>query len=167
MTAYHTFPLFTQAALHGGYSSGTAINLSTDTVKCLLISSATAYTWASGTPQSTATVTNFLAGDGTHGALTEQSGGSYARVTLTSPSLTTSTANPAITTYTATIPAWTGVTFTVYYAMFYDYTAGGGGGSDTLGIPIAYWDFGGAQTVTSATFTLTASGSGIATWTGN
>jgi hypothetical protein len=155
--AAHVFPVVTQQM---GANTGTQINLSTDTLKVLLVASGT-FNWVSATEAYT-TVSAFLtnAGSGGGGALTEVSGGGYSRQTLTS---VTYTESGLVSTLTCANPSWSSASFTAVYAMFYDYTAGGN--SDTNGIPLCYWDFGGSQTVTSATFTLTISGSGLITWT--
>ena len=50
----------------------------------------------------------------------------------------------------------------------------GSGNSDTTGVPVCWWDFGGSQATSSATFTLqlaTSAGASVATalveWTDN
>jgi hypothetical protein len=159
--AAHIFPNFTQQ-MGLGSSSSTPINLSTDTLKVGLVASGT-FNWVAST-QAYTTVAQFLtnAGSGGGGALTEvsTSGTGYTRQALTS---VTYTETGLVSTLTCANPSWTNATFSSVYAFFYDYTAGGS--SDTNGIVLCYWDFGGTQTVTSATFTLTISGSGLATWT--
>lgn len=130
--------------------------LATDTLRVGLISAGT-YTW-NATSQGHTTVTNFLAGSGS-GALTEVSGGGYARVTLTGQTFTDT---GLVSTLTCTNPSWSGVTFSALYAFFFDNTIGG---TDSTNQLLCYWDFGGTQTVASATFTLTISGSGLITWT--
>jgi hypothetical protein len=159
-------------------SSHNAANLASDTYKVMLVASTSnAFTWNS-TGQSVATVTNFLAGSGA-GSLTEvsTSGTGYTRQSLTGLSVvqtaSVSTSTPAYTTLkcTGTI-AWSSSTISATYAMFYDYTLGGN--SDTNGVPVCYWDFGGTQATSSATFTLalaTSAGASIPTalveWTDN
>lgn len=69
----------------------------------------------------------------------------------------TATTASGVTTLTATSPAWSTATFTANQAIFYDSSA-----SNKL---IAFWDFGGAVSVTAGTFTLTISGTGIVTAT--
>lgn len=134
------------------------VNFTTDTLQVLLIASGT-YNWNS-TSQAHTTVTNFLAGSGS-GALTEvsTSGTNYTRQTLTS---VTYTDNVLVTTLTCANPSWANGTFSTVYACFFDNTVGG---TDSTNQLLCYWDFGGAQSVTAATFTLTVSGSGLATWT--
>lgn len=166
----HVFPKF--------ISGVNAANLATDTVKVLLISSTSnAVTWNS-TLQGVSTVTGFLAGSGA-GSLTEvsTSGTGYSRLSLSGLGVTqtasASTSTPAYTTWTSSgTIAWSSSTISATYAMFYDYTLGGS--SDTLGVPILYWDFSGTQSTSSATFTLalgTSAGASIANslveWTDN
>lgn len=150
-----------------------AANLATDTYKVLLVASTSpAYTW-NATSQAHATVTEFLAGSGA-GALTEvsTSGTGYSRLSLTGLSVVQTTGTTAYTTLkcTGTI-AWSSSTISATYALFYDYTLGGS--SDTLGVPVCYWDFQGTQATSSATFTLALATStgGVATalveWTDN
>lgn len=148
--------------------------LATDTYKVLLVASTSpALTW-NATMQAMGTVTSFLAGSGA-GSLTEvsTSGTGYTRATLTSMSVVQTTGGTAYTTLkcTGTI-AWTSSTISSTYCCFYDYTVGGN--SDTLGVPVCYWDFGATQATSSATFTLalgTSAGASIPTalveWTDN
>jgi hypothetical protein len=70
----------------------------------------------------------------------------------------TVTVSGNVTTWTTANPSWSASTFTANQAIFYDSTAG------TVQL-ICFWDFGGAITVTSSTFTLTVSGSGLLTAT--
>lgn len=154
---FHAFPNFTQQAL--GDSGPVHLGASQDVLKVLLVASGT-FTWTP-TAEAVTTVTQFLAGSGS-GALTECTGGNYSRVTLTAANISLSTSG-TVTTLNAASPSFVNVTLNTVYAMFYDYTAGGN--SDTNGIPICYWDFGGSQAITGATFTLTISASGLVTWT--
>jgi hypothetical protein len=147
----HYFPEFE------GQLATKAINLTSDTLTMGLIASGT-FTWGA-TPEGYTYVSSFLAGDGTHGALTEVSGGSYARLNLSSVTYTTS---GETNTLTATNPAWSTVTFSAVYAFLYDASVGSGDSSHPV---IAYWDFGGTQTVTSATFTLQLGANGLVQWT--
>jgi hypothetical protein len=136
-----------------------AINLSSDTLTIGLIASGT-FTWGA-TPEGYTFVSSFLAGDGTHGALTEvsTSGTGYSRQALTSVSFS---ASGEVVTLTSANPSWTSATFSTVYAFLYDSSVGSGDSSHPI---IAYWDFGGAEPVSAATFTLTVSGSGLVTWT--
>lgn len=157
--AAHIFPGFTQAM---GVNSG-PVNLSSDTLKVGLVAGGSTFNWVSAT-QAYTTVSQFLtnSGSGGGGALTEvsTSGTGYIRQALTS---VTYTESGLVSTLTCSNPSWSAATFTAVYAFFYDFTAGGS--SDTNGLMLCYWDFGGNQTVAGATFTLTISGSGLATWT--
>lgn len=155
--AAHIFPNISQQM---GANTGTQINLASDTLKVGLVGSGT-FNWVS-TTQAYTTVAQFLtnAGAGGGGSLTEVVGGGYSRQALTS---VTYTETGLVSTLTCANPSWASASFTANYAFFYDFTAGGN--SDTNGLILCYWDFGGNQTVTSATFTLTISGSGLATWT--
>lgn len=155
--AAHVFPNITQQM---GANTGTQINLATDTLKVGLVATGT-FNWVAATEAYT-TVSQFLtnAGAGGGGALTEVSGGGYARLALSG---VTYTETGLVSTLTCSNPTWTSVTFSSLYAFFYDFTAGGS--SDTNGLMLCYWDFGGTQTVAGASFTLTINASGLITWT--
>jgi hypothetical protein len=150
--AQHAFPEFeTQLAAKD-------INLTSDTLNVGLIASTSpAFTWGA-TPEGYTFVSSFLGGDGTHGALTEVSGGGYSRQALTSVTFTSSGEN---VTLSSANPSWTSATFSTTYAFLYDATVGAGDSSHPI---IAYYDFGGTQAVASATFTLTVSGTGWVQW---
>lgn len=124
-----------------------------------LIASGT-YTWGA-TPEGQQYVSSFLAGDGTHGALTEvsTSGTGYTRQAATS---VTYTASGEIVTLTSANFSWSSATFSTVYGFLYDATVGSGDSSHPI---IAYWDFGGSQSASSTTFTLTVNASGLVTWT--
>jgi hypothetical protein len=126
-----------------------AVNLSTDSLKVMLL---TAYTFSN----THATITNVKA------AGTETTGTGYTAggVALSSVTLATS---GAVTTLDAADPSWTTATFSAAYAVFYD----AAGGTDATNFPICYWNLGGTQSVTAGTFTLTLSASGIYTITGS
>ena len=132
-------------------------NLSTDTLTMGLIASGT-FTWGA-TPEAYQYVSQVLAGDGTHGALTEVVGGGYSRQNLSSVSYS---ASGEVVTLTSASPAWATATFSCVYAFLYDASVGG---SDSAHPIIQYWDFGGAQSVTSTTFTLAVGASGLTSWT--
>lgn len=152
----HAFPSLTQ-------SMGTklfSLN-NVDTLKVGLASGT--FNWP-GTGNSTAgytTVAQFLAnaGSGGGGALTEEAGAGYSRQSLTSVTFTTT---GLVNTLTCANPSWTGATFSDKYAFFYDAAVDT---NDTTRLLMCYWDFGGTQSTTAATFTLTISGSGLVTWT--
>lgn len=149
----HVFPTLDLAM---GKPSSNHPFFTTDTLQVLLVASGT-YTWNS-TSQAHVHVTDFLAGSGS-GALTEVTGGGYSRQTLTSVTYVDSA---LVTTLSCANPSWSSATFSAVYAAFFDNSIGGTDATNQL---LCYWDFGGAQSVTSATFTLTISGSGLITWT--
>jgi hypothetical protein len=158
--AAHVFPSFNLALLE---KSANYTNFASSThLAVLLIGSASTYTATNAGFGTCATVTNFLAGDGTNGALTEVSGGSYARITnIGTVTVADSGTSPsALTTLTCANPVWSTVTFSAKYALFYDHTSG----ADATDQVLCYWDFGGSQSVSGANFTLTISGSGLITW---
>lgn len=148
----HFFPEFQQKL---GANTG---NLTSDTLTVGLIASGT-FTWGA-TPEGYTYVSSFLGGDGTHGSLTEVSGGGYSRYNLVSPTYTTSGEVNTLTC--STNPNWTSATFSTVYGFLYDSTVGSGDSSHPI---ICYWDFGGTQSVSGATFTLTINASGLVTWT--
>lgn len=145
-----------------------AVNLTSDTLQVGLIASGT-YSFAGGTNGTKPFhVSDFLAGDGTNGALTEvsTSGTAYSRQTLTSVAVTPSTDSFTTgTTYTLSCanPAWATSTISAKYAFFYDNTFGSG--TDSTNLIMCYWDFGGTSSSSSGSFTLTISGSGLLQWT--
>jgi len=126
-----------------------------------LIASGT-FTWGA-TPEGYTYVSQFLAGDGTHGALTEVSlsGTNYSRQNLSSVSYS---ASGEVVTLTAANPSWSSATFTAVYGWLYDSTVGSGDSSHPI---ICYWDFGGAQSPAGITWSLFIGTSGLVTWTGS
>lgn len=150
----HVFPKFQQML------GAKAINLTSDTLKVGLIASGT-FTWGA-TPQGYSYVSQFLAGDGAHGALTEvsPSGTGYARYSLISPAYTTSGEVGTLTC--PTNPSWASATFSTVYGFLYDSTVG----SADSGHPIiCYWDWGSVKSPSAEPFTITISASGLLTWT--
>lgn len=145
-----------------------AVSLTSDTLQVGLIASGT-YNFSGGASGTAPIhVTTFLAGDGTNGALTEvsTSGTGYSRQTLTSVAVTPSTdVYTTGTTYSLTCanPSWAASTISAKYAFFYDNTFGGG--TDANNLVMCYWDFGGTNSSSSGSFTLTISGSGLLQWT--
>ena len=78
---------------------------------------------------------------------------------VSSPTWTAGGTNNTVATWTsASNPSWSSATFTANQAVFYESSAA------TYQL-ICFWDFGGAVPVTSGTFTLTISGSGLLTAT--
>jgi len=162
----HVFPSFSLAVAEK------KVNLNaTDTVQVALIASTggtgNSITWNS-TSEGFTTFSSFLAGSGA-GTVVEVSGGGYSRGALTTAH--TSVADSGVYTSFASTDssiAWSSVTFTALYAVFIDNSVGG---SDSTNQLICYWDFGGAQSVSAGTFTLTfGTGSGsvsncIVQWT--
>ena len=146
----HAFPVFETLL------AAKDINLTSDTLNIGLIASGT-FTWGS-TPEGYTYLSSFLAGDGTHGALAEVSGGGYSRQALTSVTFTQSGENA---TLSAANPSWSSATFNTVYAFLYDATVGSGDSSHPI---LAYWDFGGSQSVSGSTFTLTVGANGLVQW---
>jgi hypothetical protein len=158
----HVWPNVDQASL------SKTLNLNNgDNLFVLLISSVSTFTWVASSEAYT-TNSQFLtnAGSGAGGALTEvsTSGTGYTRQQLTGVALTTS---GLVTTLTCNNPTWPSSTISAKYAMFFDAGTGGNGTSanDGTNVPLAYWDFGGTNSSSSGSFTLTISGSGLITWT--
>lgn len=133
------------------------INMSTDTFNIGLIASGTL---SSRTNSETYEFVQDLLTNSPGSTLTEVSttGTGYTRQALTSTAWTVS---GLTTTFTAANPSWSSATFTAVYAFIYDVTAGS---SDTTYPLLAIFDFGGAQSVSGSTFTLTVNGSGLVTW---
>lgn len=135
------------------------VSMTGDTFNVGLIGTGTALA-ARATSENYEFVSQLLANNGS--ALTEvsTSGTGYARQSLTGVSFTQA---GLVLTFTATSPSWSGATFTTAYGWIHDETASSG--TDATRPLLALWDFGGAQSVSGATFTLTVSGSGLVTWT--
>ena len=92
---------------------------------------------------------------------TEITGTGYSAggATISAPTVTAGGSNNTIATWTSgSNPQWTSSTFTANQAVFYESSA------STYQL-ICWWDFGGSVSVTSSTFTLTISGSGLLTAT--
>ena len=134
------------------------VNLSSDTLNVGLIASGTIA--ARGTSEGYEFVSDLLANGGS--ALTEvsTSGTGYTRQSLTSVSYTVSA---LVVTLTAANPSWSAATFSTVYGWIHDETASSA--TDATRPLIALWDFGGTQSVSGATFTLTVNASGLVTWT--
>lgn len=124
-----------------------AINLSTDSLKVMLLS---AYTYSSAH----ATMADVKA------AGTEATGTAYTAGGQAVASVTLATSGN-VTTLDAADPSWAASTISAAHAVFYD----AAGGTDATNFPIAHWDFGGTQSSTAAAFTLTLSASGLYTIT--
>lgn len=158
----HVFPSFVWQL------GAKAVSLTGDSLYAGLIASGT-YSFGGGANGTKPLhVADFLAGDGTNGALTEvsTSGTGYSRQLLTSVAVAPSSdAYTTGLTYTLTCanPSWAASTISAKYAFFYDNTFGGG--TDANNLIICYWDFGGTNSSSSGNFTLIISGSGLVQWT--
>lgn len=123
------------------------LNLSSDSLKVMLLS---AYTFAN----THATMADVLA------AGTEVTGTGYTAGGQALSSVTFATSG-TVTTLDSADPSWGASTITASFAVFYD----AAGGTNSTNIPICYWDFGGAQSSSSGSFTLTLNASGLYTVT--
>lgn len=134
------------------------VNLSTDTLTVGLIASGTLA--ARATTEGYEFVSDLLANGGS--ALTEvsTSGTNYTRQNLTS---VTYTESGLVVTLSAANPSWANASFTTVYGWLHDETASSA--TDATRPLIAIWDFGGAQSPSAVTFTLTVPGGGLVTWT--
>jgi hypothetical protein len=148
----HVFPTFQQAIGNGKVDLAGS---SPDTCKVLLIANGNFLsTSLNSTIEAMTTKASILANGSS--ALTELStAGGYTAGGQTLTSVTCANSG-AVTTISCANPSWTSATFTAYQAVFLDTTFDQG---------ICYWDFGGAQAVSSGTFTLQISGSGLVTLT--
>jgi hypothetical protein len=145
-------PSFVQASM--GLNKN--IEMLTDTLNVGLI--ATSGLAARGTSEGYQYVSQLLANNGS--ALTEVSGGGYSRQALTSVTWSTS---GLVVTFSAANPSWASATWTAYYAWIHDETASSG--TDATRPLLIIFDFGGAEPVSGATFTLAVNASGLATFT--
>lgn len=147
MTVFaHVFPQFELGL------AGKLQNLATDSIKVALSNTAGPVGLATTGVQAAKLFT-----DWTSNVAAEISGTGYtAGGQLLSGVSSTVTGN--VWTLTATSPAWTSSTLTANQAIFYDSSA------STIQL-IAFWDFGGAVSDTSGTYTLTINASGIVTAT--
>lgn len=129
------------------------VDLTADTIKVMLLS---AYTV--GSTQDTAQyVADVLA------VATEATGTGYTAggTTISSPTFTET--GHVYTLTSATNPSWASSTITAAYALIYDATPG----SNATNPVIGYIDFGGNQSTSSGTFTLTINAAGLLTLTGS
>ena len=153
--AGHFFPVFETLL------ASKQIDLTTDTLEFGLIASGT-FTFGP-TPQGYEFVSQFLAGDGTDGALTEVStvGTGYARQTLTDVTFVHSGEN---NTLSAANPSFPDATFTTVYGFILDATVGT---TDATHPILAYFDWGGAQSVSGAAMTFAVGANGFLQWSGS
>lgn len=130
------------------------IDLDTDVLKCMLLS---AYTVGS-TQDSAQYVADVKA------AGTEASGTGYTAggASLASIAFTKS---GHVYTLDCDDVVWTTSTITAAYALFYGVASSSPG--DSTNPVIAFWDLGGSQSSTAASFTLTINASGLLTFTGS
>ena len=126
-------------------------NLSTDTIKVALGNAAGPITLSTTGIQAAKLFTDWTA------IVTEITGTGYTAGGATLTGVTSSVTGD-VWTLTATSPSWTSSTITANQAVFYDSSAS----TEQL---IAFWDFGGAVSDTSGTYTLTITASGIVTAT--
>lgn len=138
----HVFPKF-----HHAMGTKT-INVTSDTLKVALFTSATAYTFNS-TSEAHEFYSDFTGGSGA-GALSEVVGTGYTTLGTTLASVSLSQSTLFETLVVGVNPNWTTATFTARYAVFYDSTPGTAGTNPL----ICYWDFGADQSVAGGTFTL-------------
>jgi hypothetical protein len=132
------------------------VNMSTDTFKIGLIASGTLA--ARGTTEGYEFVSDLLANGGS--ALTEASGTGYSRLTLAS---VTWTLSGLAVTFSAASVVYTSPSFIFEYGWIHDETASSG--TDATRPLLALIDFGGTQTASGSTYTLTVTGSGLVAWT--
>jgi hypothetical protein len=130
------------------------VKYSTDAYKVALYSSNTM------TPDNTVTTAalteyNGVASQWVTGNEVSGTGYSAGGVAVSSPTWTQST--NVVTFTSAGTPQWTNASFTAYGCLVYDTTVSNEG--------LCYNYFGGAQTVTSGTFTISWNASGIASFT--
>lgn len=130
------------------------IDLDTDTLKCMLLS---AYTV--GTTQDTAQYVSDV-----KAVATEASGTGYTAGGLTLSNVAF-TRSGHVYTLDCDDPVWAASTISAAYALFYGINSTTN--SDATNCVMAYWDLGGTQSSTSASFTLTINASGLITFTGS
>src|ERR1700761_6964580 len=133
------------------------VNLASDTLVIGLIASGTLATRT--TSEGYEYVSDLLANSGS--ALTEVSTSStgYSRQNLASVTLTVS---GLTTTLSSANPSWSSATFSAEYAWIHDRTASSS--TDATRPLLAIFDFGGPQSVSGSTFTLTVNASGLISW---
>lgn len=134
------------------------VNMSTDTFIVGLIASGTLA--SRSTSEGYEFVSQLLANNGSALVEVTTSGTGYTRQNLASVSWT---ASGLVVTFTASNPAWASATFSTVYGWIHDETASSS--TDATRPLLAMFDFGGAQSVSGATFTLDVNGSGLTTFT--
>jgi hypothetical protein len=142
----------------------TVLSMGTNAVKPSTDAYSVALYGNTGTPDntvSTQALTSYNGSGSQWVVANEASGAGYSAggVSVSSPTWTQAT--NVVTFTSAGTPQWTTASFTAYGGLVYDTTVG----SATTHPGISYNYFGGAQTVTSGTFTINWNASGIATFT--
>lgn len=137
----NAYPQFDLKALNG------AINLSSDSMKVMLLSS---YTFAN--THTTMTAVKAAGAEATGTGYT--AGG-------TALSSVTASLSGWVVTVSCSSPSWTTSTISATDAVFYDAQ----GGTDATNIPFVHWSFGATVSTTAGTFLLTINGSGLKTST--
>lgn len=127
-------------------------NIATDSIKVALSNAAGPVTLATSGVQAAKLFT-----DWTSNVAAEITGTGYTAGGQLLTSVVSSVTGD-VWTFSAASPAWTSSTITANQAIFYDSSAS----TEQL---IAFWDFGGAVSDTSGTYTLTINASGIVTAT--
>jgi hypothetical protein len=142
------------------------INMSTDTFRVILLTSAT--TGLAAAQDTMTTMTSVKAVTGFTELATAVGSSNYtqnANSTSSGQAIAGSSWARAghVWTWTATNPVWTtaGAAFNPAYAVFFTST----GGTDATNFIICWWDFGGAQLGTGGNYTLTIAGTGLVTAT--
>jgi hypothetical protein len=149
--AWSTSDVFAYANLQG-FSK--ALNLTTDSFKVALYASNTM------TPDRTVTTAVLTEYNGTSSqwvTANEVSGTGYTAGGVAVTPISLAQATNVVTFTSSGTPSWTTATFTAYGCLVYDTTVSNEG--------LSFNYFGGAQSVTSGTFSVSWSGSGIASWT--
>lgn len=149
----HVFPQFQYAM------SQKMIDLDSDTLKVALSNNATTQGLSTSGISTAKKLSDWKALTGN----SEISGTGYTAggATLSGVSVSLGSTNNTIFTLTCSSPSWSTATFSANQAVFYSSTAEG-----TIAYSlICFWDFGGSQSVTAGTFTLTINASGLVTWT--
>lgn len=128
------------------------VDLDSDALKVMLLS---AYTV--GTTQDDAQYVSDITA-----VATEASGTGYTAGGVALSSVTW-TASGHVFTLDCADPSWASSTIDAAYALFYDSTPG----TDATNPVLCYWDFGGTQSSSAGTYTLTINASGLLTVTGS
>lgn len=116
--------------------------------------------WVGDTIKVALTTSTFTPNQDTHDffndVTNEVSGGGYAQVTLTGKSVTYDTTTNETRLISSLNPSWTSASFTARWAIIFKDT-----GTAATSPLLGYVDFGGDETVSSGTFTLTWDATGV------